>query len=255
VNLRIVWCKVLTANEKEEKKGLGITELVAIVGLMVSILVAGTTLLSRTGYVPEWWFHSSLILLILLAFSVPCMIFAKPISKKVNKLKLERKQNAIAQKHFAEFKDLVWDARTFTLGIFSVLDRLRGQFEPEIKEKTGLLPIYLMQTYNRNDVESPWDTLRYSLEGFDGTLRDLTLLADRFDLILGICKKNIALTSIFAREIKKEHKIPDHIEKEFEGFREKYNDFMKDCVKYFHKLNQELGERIIPEHFDYVEKW
>jgi hypothetical protein len=74
-------------------------------------------------------------------------------------------------------------------------------------------------------------------------------------MILLICKKNIALVSTFVREIKKEHTIPDHIEKEYDAFREKYNDFMKDCNKYFHKLNQELGEIIISEHFDYAKKW
>lgn len=42
-------------NEKEEKKGLGIRELVEIVGVMVTILIAGTSLLSASGYVPLWF--------------------------------------------------------------------------------------------------------------------------------------------------------------------------------------------------------
>ena len=246
----------ITARAQEEKKGIGITELVAIIGLMVSILVAGTSLLSASGNVPSWWFHFSLIFLIALAFSVPSMVFGKPLSKRVKKLRLERKQNAIAQKRFAEFKDLVENGRRFTLGIFSVLDRLRGQFEPEIKEKMGLLPIYLIQNYNRTDVENPLNTLAYRLEGFSKmTLKDLTLSAEQFDMILRMCKKNIVLVSTFVREIKREHTIPEHIEKEYEAFREKYNDFMKDCTRYFHKLNQELGEIIVSEHFDYAKKW
>ena len=50
--------------EEEKKKGLDIKDWVQLVGVMVAILVAGTTLLSLSGKVPSWWFDFSLILLI-----------------------------------------------------------------------------------------------------------------------------------------------------------------------------------------------
>ena len=240
-------------NEKEEKRGFKASDFVLVVLAILGIM---NTLMIDRAKIPDWYFYSSIGLIVVATAVFFVSHFGRSWDDKINAWREERKRNAIAQRHFGEFKDIVRNGRRFTLGIFSVLDRLRGQFEPEIKEKMGLLPIYLIQTYNRNDVENLLNTLIYRLEGFDGiTLRELTLSAEQFDMVLRICKKNIALVSIFAREIKKEHKIPDHIEKEYEGFREKYNDFMKDCTRYFHKLNQELGEIILSEHFDYAKKW
>ena len=239
--------------EKEEKRGFRASDFVLV---LLAILGIMNTLMIDRAKIPDWYFYTSIGLIVAATVVFFVSHFGSSWDDKINAWRKRRKQNAIAQKYFGEFKDLVRNGRRFTLGIFGVLDRLRGQFEPEIKEKMGLLPIQLIQNYNRNDVEGRWNTLTYRLDVFNEiTLRELTLSAEQFDMILRLCKKNIALVSTFAREIKKEHTIPDHIEKEYEAFREEYNDFMKDCNSYFHKLNQELGEIIVSEHFDYAKKW
>jgi len=238
---------------KEEKRRFNPIEFLMA---LLTILNVATFLMVEREKIPTWYWWSSLVILSIGVAYITVGRYGKSWDAKIDAWRKRRKQNAIAQKHFGEFKDLVRNGRSFTLGIFSVSDRLRGQFEPEIKEKMGLLPIQLIQNYSRNDVEGRWNTLIYRLDVFNEiTLRELTLSAEQFDMILRICKKNISLVATFAREMKKEHTIPNHIEKEYDAFREKHNDFMKDCTKYFHKLNQELGEIIVSEHFDYAKKW
>ena len=222
---------------------------------MVSILVAGTVLLSNSANIPWWWFHFSFIVLIALTLSIPTVIFFKPIAERVKKWRQKRKRNAIAQKYFAEFKDLAEGFGSASYGIFSVLDGLRGHFEPKIREKMGLLPIRLLQIHNRNDVESPMYHLKEKFKECNETFRELALLIEQFNIILEICEKTSKLIREFGTEIKQEHKIPEHIEREYEESREKYNDFIKYYERFCHKLNQELGENAFSEHFDLSKKW
>ena len=125
----------MTTNEQKEKKGLRLTELFPFVSVMVSIIIAGTSLLNYSGNVPLWWFHFSFIVLIALTFFTPFMIFAQPISERIKKFKLKRKQNAIAHKYFAEFEDIVDGFGSASYSIFGILDNLRSNFEPKIREK------------------------------------------------------------------------------------------------------------------------
>jgi membrane protein YdbS with pleckstrin-like domain len=82
---------------EEQKKSPKIAELATVVSVMVSILIAGTTLLNYSGNLPSWWFGFSLILLIALTFFMPVMIFARPVREKIRRTKLERKQRAMFQ--------------------------------------------------------------------------------------------------------------------------------------------------------------
>ena len=245
----------MTENEKEEKKTPRITEVVTVVSVMVTILIAGTSLLSNTANIPWWWFHFSFIILIALTFFIPSMIFYKPISERVNKWRLKGKRNTIARKHFAEFKDFVDGFGSASYEIFSVLDRLRGHLEPRIREKMGVLPIRLLQVHNRNDVESPIYYLKERLEESKKTFRELTLLMGQFSIILEICEKTQKLVFELGREVKEEYEVPEHIKREYEEARERYNDFIKHYNRYCHKLNQELGERVFSEHFDLAKRW
>ena len=245
----------MNTNEQKEKKSPRLTELFAFVSVMVSIIIAGTSLLNYSGNVPLWWFHFSFIVLIALTFFTPLMVFAQPISERFKKFTLKRKRNAIAHKYFAEFKEIVDGFGSASYSIFEILDNLRSNFEPKIREKMGLLPIYLIQVHNRNDVDSPLHWLKERFKENNETFRELTLLNDQLNIILQICEKTIKLNSEFVREIKKEYQVPEHIEREYEESREKYNDFIKNYERYCHKLNQELGERVFSEHFDLAKKW
>lgn len=96
----------MVTNEREEKEGVGITEFVAIVGVTVSI--GGWHKFAKVLGICSIVVFFPLIILIALTFSMPCVIFAKPISKKAKELKLKRKQNVIATIHFARLLARGW---------------------------------------------------------------------------------------------------------------------------------------------------
>ena len=244
----------MTTSEKEEKKGLRITDLVAIVSVMVSILVAGTSLLSASGNVPSWWFHFSLIFLMGLVFSVPCMIFAKTISKKVKKFNLKRKQNAIARKQFAEFKDLVDASKRFNISIRDILHSLRTHYKNNIKSSLAKHTL----SYDGYEINNYFIYIEKELSESNMTFRDLSFIMTNFESVLNFYKRYLKIIEVFVHEIISltGKPIAKGIEAEYESFREKYNYFVKDFKDYCRKVNQELGEREFPEWaIDHIKKW
>ena len=101
---------MMTVNQQEEKDSR-IRDIATIIGVMVSFLIAGTSLFSNIEKIPWWWFHFSFIILIALTFFVPIAIFFKPISKRLTEYRLKRKQNAVSRKYFSEFYDLIRNER------------------------------------------------------------------------------------------------------------------------------------------------
>ena len=81
---------LIPETEQKEKKSR-LTELFAFVGVMVSIIIAGTTLWNYSGNVPSWWFQSSFIFLVLLTFFTIVIFFHKPLSERTWKFRLQRK--------------------------------------------------------------------------------------------------------------------------------------------------------------------
>lgn len=244
----------MTTNEKEEKKGLDITDWVKLVGVIASILVASTTLLSAGGNVPSWWFNFSLIFLMGLVFSVPCMIFAKPISKKVKKFNLKRKQNAIAQKHFAEFRSLVDASKRFNISIRDILYSLRTHYKNNIESSLAKHAL----SYDEYEIDNCFIYIEKELSESNVTFRNLSLAMKLFESVLNFYKRYLKTIEVLVHEITSltEKPIAKGIEKEYESFREKYNYFVKDFKDYCRRVNQELGEREFPEWaIDHVEKW
>jgi hypothetical protein len=245
----------MTEDEKEKKKGLDIADWIKLIGYVAAILVATTSLLSARGDIPSWWFDFSLIFLMMLIFSVPVMIFAKPISKKVSKLRVERKRNTIAQKYLLEFKNLVEASRTLSYSIRSILDSLRNHYSNDIKSS---LVLHILQSYNDQEIQNFFYSIDKELNESNKTFRDLLLIMKRFELVLYIHKKYLKIIEEFVHEIMNltQKPIAKGIEAEFESFREKYNDFVKDFQDYCKKVNQELGDRVFPEWAsEYVKKW
>lgn len=239
--------------QEEKKEPRRLFEFLTIV---VAVLVAGTTLWSNREKVPEWWFNTTSIVLFII---VAVMVLDKTspfLSDKLREWRTERNRNKIARKYFPEFKDLVDGfVMNASYGIFGTLQNLRGHFEPIMREKIGLIPLYLLQVHNRNDIEGPIYSLKRRFDESSETFSELLLSVDQFNIILEICEKILKMIFDFQREIKKEHKMPERIETEYEESREKYNDFIKYYKRYCHKLNQELGESFFSEHFDLAKKW
>lgn len=245
----------MTKIEQEEKKALGIRELVEIVGLIVAILVAGTSLLSSSENVPWWWFHFSFIVLIALAFSIPSVIFAKPISRRLNESKLRRKRNAIARKYFLGFRDLVDASRRFDSSIRSIEDSLRTHYSNDIKSS---LARHVLQSHVELEIRHTFFEIEERLKESNKTFRDLYLIMRQLEFCLDIYTRHLKNIEVFVHEITSQtgKPIAKGIEAEFEAFREKFNYFVKDFRDYCQKVNQELGERKFPEWaIDYVKKW
>lgn len=245
----------MNTTEKEEKKRPRLTELFAFVSVVVSIIIAGTSLLNYSGNVPLWWFHFSFIVLIALAVFTPIMIFIQPISERVKKWRLKGKRNAVSRKYFSEFRDLVDASKRFNRSIRDILHSLRTHYANEIKSP---MTIDTLQSYNESEIQNMFHYIDKELEESNKTFRDVCLIVKHFEFVLNIYKRYLRIINEFARGIQNVTKKPiaKGIEKEFESFREKYNYFVKDFKEYCHKVNQELGEYDFPEWaLDHVKKW
>jgi hypothetical protein len=241
--------------EKEEKKGPRIAELAAVVSVMVSILIASTTLLNNSGNLPSWWFSFSLIVLIALIFFMPIMIFANPVREKFKDVRLERKRNSVSRKYASEFKDLVERSRILNYDTRTIMDSLRNQYTNDIKSQ---LAMSSLQDYGQQGTNDIMFDIEKDIDASDKTYRDLRLIMKRFESVSDIHRRNLKIIEVFAHEMMTtaEKPIAKGIEAEFEAFREKYNDFVKDITDFCHKVNQESESHEFPERsFQYLKKW
>lgn len=245
----------MTAELPKEKKSPRITELAAVASVMVSILVAATSLLSNSGNLPSWWFYFSLILLIALAFFMPIMIFAEPVREGIEDARLRRRRDSVSRNYTSEFKDLVVTSRGFSSSIRTLLDNIRRQYTNEIKNQ---LAMHALESYNESETQNALYTIEAEIKESDGSFRESCLIMNEFELVLGIFKRNFKILEVFAHEIMAttEKPIAKGIEADYEAFREKYNDFLKDVIDFCHKMNQETEGWNFPEHhFEYLKKW
>jgi hypothetical protein len=241
--------------ENEGKKGPGIAELAAAVGVMVSILIASTTLLNNSGNLPSWWFSFSLIVLIALIFFMPVMIFARPVYDQIRYVRLGRKRNSVSREHASEFKDLVERSRRFSYDIRNIMNSFRNYYTNDIK---SLLTISLLQDYGQQRIDNVMFNIEKDIDKSDKTFRDLYLIMMHFESVSDIHKRNLEIIEVFAHEMMTttQKPIPKGIEAEFETFREKYNYFVKDITDFYHKVNQESESNVFPEHsFEHLKKW
>jgi len=242
-------------SEKEEKKSPRIAELAAVVSVMVSILVAGTSLLSNSGNLPQWWFYFSLILLVALAFFMPIMIFAKPVCEKIREARLRRKRDSVSRKYASQFRDLVASSRRFSYNIRNIMDSLKNHYANDIKSQ---LAMFSLQDYPQQGIDNIMFDIEKEIDNSNKTFHDLCLIMKRFESVLDTYKRNLKIIEVFVHEIMTttEKPIAKGIEANFEAFREKYNDFIKDITDFCHKINQESETYNFPEHtFEYVNKW
>jgi hypothetical protein len=244
-------------SEKEEKKGPRIAELAAVVSVMVSILIASTTLLNNSGNLPSWWFGFSLILLIALIFFMPIMIFVKPVNEKIREARLGRKRDSVSRKYAPQFKDLVANSRNFNYDIRTTMDSLKNHYTNDIKSQ---LAMFVLQDYGQRqqEIDNILFDIEKEIDKSDKTFRNFYLIMKRFESVLDTYKRNLKIIEVFVHEImtSTEKPIAKGIEAEFEVFREKYNDFIKDVKDFCHKINQETESYDFLEHpFEHLKKW
>lgn len=242
-------------SEREEKKGPRITEFAVVVGVIVSILVAVTSLLSNSGNLPSWWFYFSLIALFALIFSIPLMSFAHSIRERIRRVRLERKRDVVSRKYASQFRDLVECSRRLNYDTRTIMDSLRNHYTNDIKSQ---LAISSLQNHGQQEINEIMFDIEKDIDASDKTYRDLRLIMKRFELVSDIQKRNLKLIEVFAHEMMTatQKPIAKGIEAEFEAFREKYNPFMKDVKDFCHRINQEIENYDFPEHsFEHLKKW
>jgi hypothetical protein len=243
--------------ESEKEKNPKITELAAVVSVMVSILVAATSLLSNSGNLPPWWFDFSLILLIALTFFMPTMIFAKPIKGRIRKVRLDRKRDSVSRKHALEFKEQVANFRRYGYDFKNIVDNLRSHYAENIKSQL-ITHILQQESQNGNEINNSLFSMEKEIEESNKTYPSIYLLAKRFEYILTSFQKSLKVIEVFVHEMASNAGKPvsKGIEKDYESFRERYNDFLNDFGKFCHKMNQEAECRDFPEYsFSHLEKW
>jgi len=221
--------------------------------ILVAVLVAGTTLWTSREKVPEWWFNVTLVVLVIIVV-VMGLDRANPILLgRWEDWRKERARNKVAQKHLREFRDLVIVSRGFDGSVRTLLDNIRGQYENEIKSQLAIHAL----SYGDSDIMTVIYNIEKEIDESEG-FRDSVLIMREFASVLNIFKKNLKILEVFAHEMMTTtgKPITKGIEADYEAFREKYNDFIKDFVGFCHKVNQETGTYDFPERsFDYLKKW
>jgi len=248
-------CLILTLEEPKEKKSPRITEIAAVVSVMVSVLIAGTTLFNYSGNLPSWWIQLSFVFLIILTFSVPVMVFAHPINERIGNARLRRRRDSVSRAYASEFKDLVVASRGFTSSVRTLFDNIRRLYANMIKNQ---LAMHVLESYNEQEIQNTLYKIEADIDKSDMNFRESCILMDEFEMVLDAFKKSFKILEVFAHEIinTTEKPIAKGIEDDYEACREKYNLFLKDVIGFCHKMNQETEGWDFPEHhFEYLKKW
>jgi hypothetical protein len=243
--------------EPEKEKSPKITELAVVFGVMVSIVVAVTSLLANIANLPLWWFWFSFVLLMVLAILLPTVIFAERIKGRIRQVRLSRKRNSVSRKHALGFKEQVANFRRYGYDFKSIVDNLRSHYVENIKSQL-ITHILQQESQNGNEINNSLFLMEKEIEESDKTYPSIYLLAKRFEFILTSFQKSLKVIEVFVHEMASNAGKPvsKGIEKDYESFRERYNDFLNDFSKFCHKMNQEAECRDFPEYsFSHLEKW
>lgn len=157
-----------------------------------------------------------------------------------------KKGNAIAQKHFDEFKNI---SKMF--GEF-IDTRRSGNMQnilSEIINNSYLNDPRVHKSKKLGEYTKEWyDFLMQRLEEFDGTHEMLGTLGDEFSSIMDMYNDYIIEIVISMKNVGRE-KIQEHKKVEYNNRRNDYEFFVRDYIKFTKKFNQEYGKHKFKEHF------
>jgi hypothetical protein len=240
--------------ETAPKEGKERLRLFAILTILVSVLVAGTTLWNFREKLPDWWFQTTLAVLLLIVVILVFNTMSPFSSLGFKQWREKRKRDGIARKCFPEFKNLVYECRIHDYSIKNIENTLYQHYKHKV---TSLVADYVLQGYNETEIESSLYSINEELREMDETFSNLYLMMKRVESILGMYRENLNIIQKFVNEITiSEKSMTKGIESEFEHFREKYNDFLNRFKGYCQRVNREIGEQKFPERiFEIITKW
>jgi hypothetical protein len=241
-------------NSNTEKKTSKITEIAAIIGVIVSVLIAGTTLFNYSSNLPLWWFQLTFIALIILLFSIPIMILYQPINAKIEKEIAKRKRNAISRKYASDLKDLVRSSDNFRNSTKSIFDMLGSRYKPKMQNK---IATYAFDNFGMGKISNEVQSILYEIDTSDKTYNELHLIMEHFKLVLDEYDRGLTTLAVIAHEIMSnpDEQIPKDIVDSYENLREKYNVFLYKVNDFSHKINKETGRNDFPEHLEPWGTW
>jgi hypothetical protein len=143
----------------------------------------------------------------------------------------------------------------FGYPIANTMSTLRSHYQQSIDSH---VVDYILQSYNTQEVHNACYDIQKEVNESDETFRDLSLMTKQLEGILHTYGKNIRTVEEFVHEMRdfKGKEIAKGIEKEYGSFREQYNLFLNDITKFCQKVNQEIGETLLPEYaFHPIEAW
>ena len=228
--------------EKESKSESKLTPLATIIGGLAVILVA--FIAARDSF-PAYLFYVVVIFLLIIIVSFLIYGFlAHPIYDFIKKRRETRRLNALAKKHFNEFKNF-----TDTFG--ELVDSSRSNNIPQ-----ALKALYSSQEFRNisclstQDLYNLFNYFEERLKRFDGTKEDFSLLVNEFDSILEIYNKHCIYNPV--REIRRigRNKVNEDIKEDYNKKKGWYELFLRNYMGFGKKLNKEFGERIFREYFE-----
>ena len=239
--------------EAEKKRSQKITEIAEVVGVIISVIIAGTTLFNYGDNLPSWWFYLSFIILIILTASLLYIAFSRSLTEKIQAKRDENKRNAIIRKYASEFEDLAIRAWNFDSAIENFFRLFNEHYKTKI---TSRLCSYIMQeSFKQNRTESSFYDIRQGIEK-SKIYREFALIAEHFEVVLNTYQRSLKEIEVFVIDLTVQgERIPKGIVDDFEAFREKYNYLLKDVNDFSHKINQQSNRNDFPEHLEYLKKW
>ena len=181
--------------ESEKKRSQRIIEIAAVVGVIISVVIAGTTLFNYSGNLPFWWVYFSFIILIILTSSVLFIVFARPLNEKLQVRRDERKRNAMVRKYASEFGDLTIRARQFENSIENFFRILNDHYKSKI---TSRLCSYIMESFKQNRTESSF----YEIEqGIEKSKTYHALIAEHFEVVLNTYQRSLKQIEVFVIDL------------------------------------------------------
>lgn len=223
--MRIGTSRIITHEKTNDHTGLIITA-IAIIGLIV--------ILANLNY-------DSIIIIILLVIIVLVLIigfWGNSVYEKMNRNRMKRKLDKLAQSHFIEFKRLVLNFEQFAEpsnnNILSVIDRI----------KNNTSEFYQINVLDISIIKKWYQHYKEHLNQFDGTKNGLFALNGEFEDIIFAYEYYYINESIKAMKQIGLDRVRKEDKEAYKIAREDYVDFIRRCKDFANDSNEDFKDTI-----------
>jgi len=246
---------MLDKEEEPEKRGFKAIDFVLV---LLAILGIMNTLMIDRAKIPDWYFYSSIGLMIIATVVFFVSHLGTSWDDRINAWREKKRRNGIAKRYIPEFRNLVNNSYEFNSSISSIYTILKSHYKGLVGGSFASFVDNTMKSHDETKIQNSLREIETELDESNKTFRDLFLIMKQFEFILYIYNRNLKVIEYYVHEITedRERKIAKNIENHFEEFREKYNLFLSDFKKFCHNVNEEVGKIALPEYsFRHIKKW